>query len=193
MPVPLPRTAFCFAITLSLTLMGCTQATTGVPNAEANAPVTDEGAPAVKATVPVPDGAAAASQADAAVPDDPTAGKAAVAAAAPAVGPDGKPKKPEPPPLAAADYAGKWQLTDGKTGKICGVTLDKTELKGNLRASNAGCKTVDLTHISGWQLRGRDIVLVNATGEPIAEMKAASENRLDGGLGPGGPNITMWR
>jgi hypothetical protein len=104
-------------------------------------------------------------------------------------------KPGEQPPGAASpeNYAGKWQITDGRSGKTCIVTLDKSESKGVLKASSSGCKTKELGKIVGWKLNNNEVVLTKKGGESIAQLRASSPNLLDGGLTAAGEFITMWR
>lgn len=91
------------------------------------------------------------------------------------------------------NYAGKWQITDGRSGKTCFVTLDKPDSKGKLKASSSGCKTKELGNIAGWQINNDEIVLKKKSGDAVAQLRASSPNLLDGGLTAAGEFLTMWR
>lgn len=102
--------------------------------------------------------------------------------------------KPGEEAAAAVDsYVGKWQITDGRKGKTCFVTLDKTERKESMKASTSGCKSKELSKITGWQLNNDEVVLTKTGGESIAQLRVSSPNLLDGGLTAAGEFLTMWR
>ena len=151
----------------------------------------------------VPQSGVAATEA---APADPASAKAApadgksvvttVATSADAPKPQDKTKdKPEKAPLQPLEpksFAGKWQITDGKSGKICAITLDGKVSDKGLKASSSGCSTAELGRISGWQLDGDAITLVKSGGATIAQLKASNANRLDGSLEQGA-SLTAWR
>lgn len=103
-----------------------------------------------------------------------------------------KPEKAPLQPLEPKSFAGKWQITDGKSGKICAITLDGKVSDKGLKASSSGCSTAELGRISGWQLEGDAITLVKSGGAAIAHLKASNANRLDGSLEQGA-SLTAWR
>ncbi len=90
-------------------------------------------------------------------------------------------------------YAGTWQITDGATGRTCSVDLKSTQIGGSYGAWTRLCSSQELFGVQKWQMRGYDLVLLDAVGQPKATLRATAPNRLDGTTAAGGARISMWR
>lgn len=89
----------------------------------------------------------------------------------------------------AANYAGKWNVS--AAGRNCSMTLRAPVAGGNGGASTFGCFGSNLMQVSGWSLRGYELVLTGFN-KPVATLRVTQPNRMDGQLAEGGA-VTAWR
>lgn len=94
------------------------------------------------------------------------------------------------PTLSASDLAGSWQLD--LDGKQCKLTLHRPVGRPSGFASSFGCFGSDLGQITGWSLRGYEVVLTGSFDKRQATLRPTARNRLDGTTA-GGTRITAWR
>lgn len=87
--------------------------------------------------------------------------------------------------LGVGNMAGRWQLQDGDE-RPCDITLE-TEDRGGVRALQSLCLSQRLLSLNGWQMRGSQLVLLNAFGDQIATLTQAEPGRWTGG------GLTIWR
>ena len=93
----------------------------------------------------------------------------------------------------APGYVGAWQMTDGDNFRNCSIDLKPDESFGAYRAWTRGCYTTDLFQVGKWQVRGREVVLLDMAGKPQASLRQSGPGRLDGRILASGQPISMWR
>ncbi|WP_349357889.1 AprI/Inh family metalloprotease inhibitor [Stappia sp.] len=90
----------------------------------------------------------------------------------------------------AGDYAGTWRLD--VAGKQCDLTLQAPGGRPSGTATTFGCLGTDLGNVTGWSLRGREVILTGLFDKQLAVLRATGGNRLDGTT-PNGSALTAWR
>lgn len=90
----------------------------------------------------------------------------------------------------SSDLAGSWQLDID--GKQCKLTLNRPVGRPTGYASSFGCLGSDLGQVTGWSLRGYEVVLTGTFDKRRATLHRTAHNRLDGTTA-GGTRITAWR
>jgi len=90
----------------------------------------------------------------------------------------------------ASDYAGTWRLD--VAGKQCDLTLQAPGGRPSGTASTFGCLGTDLGNVTGWSLRGREVILTGLFDKQLAVLRSTGGNRLDGRT-PNGSTLTAWR
>ncbi|MCA1299357.1 AprI/Inh family metalloprotease inhibitor [Stappia indica] len=94
------------------------------------------------------------------------------------------------PTPSSSDLAGSWQLDID--GKQCKLTLNRPVGRPTGYASSFGCFGSDLGQVTGWSLRGYEVVLTGTFDKRQATLHRTAHNRLDGTTA-GGTRITAWR
>lgn len=82
------------------------------------------------------------------------------------------------------DFLGSWTLRQ-PDGRTCSLTLRDGRPRGFV--SKGGCFHDSVFFVSGWDLRGRNLVLTNAVGEELAVLRATGPNQLEA------PGLILYR
>jgi hypothetical protein len=76
-----------------------------------------------------------------------------------------------------SDFHGAWTLRQPE-GQTCRMTLRAGSGRGIVGKS--GCFHDSVFFVSGWDLRGRELVLTNAVGDELATLRPTGPDRLEG-------------
>ncbi|WP_181708228.1 protease inhibitor Inh/omp19 family protein [Chthonobacter rhizosphaerae] len=76
------------------------------------------------------------------------------------------------------DLNGGWTLASG--GESCQLFMSLTTWSGGYRANTRGCASDELKSVGAWDLTGRDVVLKDASGSPVARLTAVAPARFSG-------------
>lgn len=117
----------------------------------------------------------------------PTAGQQDVAVANPAA-PATVPTVSGPP--QREDVLGQWTAASG--GTTCQVFVTLTGWQGGYRASQRGCTDATLSQVGAWNIEGNNVVLKDASGNPIATLAKTGAARFDGAATSGGA-VSLYR
>ena len=79
---------------------------------------------------------------------------------------------------------GAWQVRTG--GSQCQLFLSLTKWSGGYRAASRGCAAAALSDVQAWDVKGKQIVLVNSTGGTAARLYRSAKTRYDGSTASGG-------
>jgi hypothetical protein len=79
---------------------------------------------------------------------------------------------------------GGWKVNAG--GGNCDMFLTLTNLGSGSRGGTRGC-TGDLTNMGSWEVDGKQVVLKDRNGNPLARLYKTADNRFDGALNSGQP------
>jgi hypothetical protein len=88
--------------------------------------------------------------------------------------------------------AGEWSSTDRNSSSTCRISLAITGGQPGYRASPYGCTSQDLFRVSGWTLRGDDLVLTASGGVQQVLLSPRGPNRFEG-IGVSGERFVLWR
>lgn len=94
----------------------------------------------------------------------------------------------EPPanaqPVTRQAMVGAWTVSTG--GSSCQIFLALTKWSGGYRAASRGCSAPAISDVQAWDVREKQIVLVNSAGSTAATLYRSSEQRYDGSTVGGG-------
>ncbi len=79
---------------------------------------------------------------------------------------------------------GGWKVNAG--GANCDMFLTLTNLGSGLRGGTRHC-VGDLTNMASWGVDGKQVVLKDRDGNPLARLYKTADNRFDGSLNSGQP------
>lgn len=93
------------------------------------------------------------------------------------------------PPAAAMDITkesmvGNWRVSNG--GSSCDMFLTLTNLGSGSRGGTRGCAG-ELTQMGSWEVAGKQVVLKDRSGNPLARLFKTSDARYDGSTNGGQP------
>ncbi len=78
---------------------------------------------------------------------------------------------------------GAWQVDTG--GSRCQLFLSLTKWSGGYRAASRGCAAAALSDVQAWDVKGKQIVLVNSNGGTAARLYRSAGTRYDGSTSSG--------
>lgn len=87
-------------------------------------------------------------------------------------------------PVTRQALVGAWTVSTG--GKHCQIFLALTKWSGGYRAATRGCNAAAISDVQAWDVKGKEIVLVNSTGGTAAKLYRSAEERYDGSATSGG-------
>ena len=94
----------------------------------------------------------------------------------------------EPPadaqPVTRQAMVGAWTVSTG--GASCQIFLALTKWSGGYRAASRGCSAPAISDVQAWDVKDKQVVLVNSTGNTAATLYRSSEQRYDGSTNGGG-------
>lgn len=76
------------------------------------------------------------------------------------------------------DLSGGWTIASG--GESCQLFMSLTTWSGGYRANTRGCTSAELQGVGAWDLAGKEVVLKDAAGAPIARLLASAPTRFSG-------------
>ncbi len=79
---------------------------------------------------------------------------------------------------------GAWQVSSG--GVQCQIFLALTKWSGGYRAATRGCAVAALSDVQAWDVKGKQVVLVNSSGTTAARLYRSADARYDGSTATGG-------
>jgi hypothetical protein len=79
---------------------------------------------------------------------------------------------------------GGWKVNAG--GANCDMFLTLTNLGSGLRGGTRRC-VGDLSNMGSWEVAGKQVVLKDRSGNPLARLYKTADNRFDGSLSSGQP------
>lgn len=79
---------------------------------------------------------------------------------------------------------GAWQVNTG--GGRCQIFLALTKWSGGYRAATRGCAVAALSDVQAWDVKGKQVVLVNSSGATAARLYRSADTRYDGSTASGG-------
>lgn len=82
----------------------------------------------------------------------------------------------EPPTREA--LAGSWNVPSDNAE--CRIILAFTKWSGGYRAATRRCTSPEIGTITAWDVKGQQVVLVDANGNTVARLYASAEERYDG-------------
>ena len=106
------------------------------------------------------------------------------------------PKAPEPVKVAKVDpstnakpvtrqaMVGAWTVSTG--GSTCQIFLALTKWSGGYRAASRGCSAAAIKDVQAWDVKGKQVVLVNSSGSTAATLFRSAGERYDGSTAGGG-------
>ncbi len=87
-------------------------------------------------------------------------------------------------PVTRKTMVGAWTVATG--GSNCQIFLALTKWSGGFRAASRGCSAPAIKDVQAWDVKGKQVVLVNSTGDTAATLFRSSESRFDGSTTGGG-------
>jgi hypothetical protein len=88
------------------------------------------------------------------------------------------------------DLSGGWTIASG--GESCQLFMSLTTWSGGYRANTRGCASDELKSVGAWDLNGKEIVLKDASGAPIATLLASTATRFSG-ASTSGRGVQVYR
>lgn len=184
MSVSKPLVAVGLLFSLSVVVAGCSQTSRfDSPYSSAPAPLTPNPVGVVRSSDLQPVAPVQPGEVDPADPNNPDGLK-------PSLEPDTRIASASPPPPAGGGQAvtrealvGAWQVSTG--GSTCQIFLALTKWSGGYRAASRGCAAADLTDVQAWDVKGKQVVLVNSGGSTAARLYRSATTRYDGSTSTG--------
>ena len=94
----------------------------------------------------------------------------------------------EPPanaqPVTRQAMVGAWTVSTG--GSSCQIFLALTKWSGGYRAASRGCSAPSISDVQAWDVKDKQVVLVNSAGSTAATLYRSSNQRYDGSTNGGG-------
>lgn len=87
-------------------------------------------------------------------------------------------------PVTRQSMVGAWTVSTG--GSNCQVFLALTKWSGGFRAATRGCSAASIKDVQAWDVKGKQVVLVNSTGATAATLFRSAAERFDGSTTSGG-------
>jgi hypothetical protein len=96
--------------------------------------------------------------------------------------PDGSPAEAASAPASVEvrrpELVGGWTIASA--GDNCQLFMSLTTWSGGYRANTRGCASEELKSVGAWDVAGREIVLKDANGQPMARLLASTNTRFSG-------------
>lgn len=93
-------------------------------------------------------------------------------------------------PVTRQTMVGAWTVSSG--GSNCQIFLALTKWSGGYRAASRGCSGPGISDIQAWDVRGKQVVLVDSNGGTAATLYKSAATRFDGST-TGGNAISFSR
>ncbi|ODN72270.1 protease inhibitor Inh/omp19 family protein [Methylobrevis pamukkalensis] len=93
--------------------------------------------------------------------------------------------------ISRPDLAGAWTIDSG--GESCKLFMNLTTWTGGYRANTRGCSTDEMKAVGAWDLSGKEVVLKDASGSPVARLYATAAQRYSGQLEVSKRGVQFYR
>ncbi len=87
-------------------------------------------------------------------------------------------------PVTRQAMIGAWTVSTG--GSNCQIFLALTKWSGGYRAASRGCSAAAVADVQAWDVKGKQVVLVDSSGGQAATLFRSSDTRFDGSTKGGG-------
>ncbi|MEM7301526.1 MAG: protease inhibitor Inh/omp19 family protein [Pseudomonadota bacterium] len=87
-------------------------------------------------------------------------------------------------PVSRDALIGAWTVSAG--GGACQIFLALTKWQGGYRAASRGCSAADISDVQAWDVKGKQVVLVDSNGNTAARLYKSNDSRYDGSTSGGG-------
>ena len=87
-------------------------------------------------------------------------------------------------PVTRQSMVGAWTVSSG--GSSCQIFLALTKWSGGYRAAARGCSASAIKDVQAWDVKGKQVVLVNSSGSTAATLFRSGAQRFDGSTSGGG-------
>jgi len=88
-------------------------------------------------------------------------------------------------PLTHEPLAGSWNVPSDNAD--CRIILAFTKWSGGYRAATRRCSSSEIGSINAWDIQGNQVVLVDSTGNKVANLQSTGSNRYSGQTVSGKP------
>ncbi|MGI9355292.1 MAG: protease inhibitor Inh/omp19 family protein [Rhizobiaceae bacterium] len=87
-------------------------------------------------------------------------------------------------PVTRQAMIGAWTVSTG--GSNCQIFLALTKWSGGYRAASRGCSAAAISDVQAWDVKGKQVVLVDSSGSQAATLYRSGDTRFDGSTKGGG-------
>ncbi|MEP1208499.1 MAG: AprI/Inh family metalloprotease inhibitor [Rhizobiaceae bacterium] len=87
-------------------------------------------------------------------------------------------------PVTRQSLVGAWTVSTD--GSVCQIFLALTKWSGGYRAASRGCSAPSISDVQAWDVREKQVVLMNSSGGTAATLFRSNEQRYDGSTTSGG-------
>ncbi|MCJ8310492.1 MAG: protease inhibitor Inh/omp19 family protein, partial [Hyphomicrobiales bacterium] len=87
-------------------------------------------------------------------------------------------------PVTRQAMVGAWTVSTA--GSNCQIFLALTKWSGGYRAASRGCSAPAISDVQAWDVKDKQVVLVNSAGGTAATLYRSSDQRYDGSTNGGG-------
>lgn len=91
---------------------------------------------------------------------------------------------PDAQPVTRQALIGAWTVSTGGTN--CQIFLALTKWSGGFRAASRGCSAASISDVQAWDVKGKQVVLVDSSGGTAATLFKSTDSRYDGSTSGGG-------
>lgn len=98
--------------------------------------------------------------------------------------------KPTQAPVTREGVSGAWDVKSDNPN--CRMILAFTKWSGGYRATSLRCNSPELSKVSSWDVKGKQVVLMDGSGNTLARLYNSGGNRYDGQSNSGTP-VTLSR
>lgn len=97
---------------------------------------------------------------------------------------------PSSEPVTREGVSGAWDVKSDNPE--CRMILAFTKWSGGYRATSLRCKSAELSKVSAWDVRGKQVVLLDGSGNTLARLYNSGGSRYDGASNSG-TKVTLSR
>jgi hypothetical protein len=88
-------------------------------------------------------------------------------------------------PVTREAVSGSWNVNSDNPD--CRMILAFTKWSGGYRAATRRCNSPELANVSAWDVKGQQVVLMDAGGNTVARLYQSASSRYDGTTNSGSP------
>ncbi|MBL1405806.1 MAG: AprI/Inh family metalloprotease inhibitor [Rhizobiales bacterium] len=90
-------------------------------------------------------------------------------------------------PITRESVSGTWQVVSDSSS--CRMILAFTKWQGGYRAATRKCSSPELGSISAWDIKGKQVILMDANGNSVGKLYKSASERYDGTTKSGAPIV----